>query len=102
MRTEDGVFELISLVTGGAGFMGSHVAHHCQKRGDQVIILDDLSGGFRENLPDHVEFVEGSVCNHALIDQLFSKFRFDYVYHLLLMPPKVYRISSEDLITPII
>jgi UDP-glucose 4-epimerase len=73
---------LISLVTGGAGFMGSHVARHCKARGDQVIILDDLSGGFRENIPDQIEFVEGSICDHTLIDQLFSKFRFDYVYHL--------------------
>ena len=62
--------------------MGSHVARHCQKRGDQVIILDDLSGGFHENLPDQVEFVEGSICDQALIEQIFSKFHFDYVYHL--------------------
>lgn len=73
---------MISLVTGGAGFMGSHVARHCQTRGDQVIILDDLSGGFRENIPDQTEFVEGSICDNVLIEQLFSKFHFDYVYHL--------------------
>jgi UDP-glucose 4-epimerase len=73
---------LISLVTGGAGFIGSHVARHCQARGDQVIILDDLSGGFRENIPDQIEFVEGSICDQPLIDHLFAKFHFDYVYHL--------------------
>lgn len=62
--------------------MGCHVARHCQARGDQVIILDDLSGGFRENLPGKVEFVQGSVCDETLVEQLFSKFRFNFVYHL--------------------
>ncbi len=40
-----------SLVTGGAGFIGSHVAGHCLKLGHDVIVLDDLSGGFKENVP---------------------------------------------------
>ena len=41
----------ISLVTGGAGFMGSHVADHLLRMGHDVVVLDDLSGGFRENAP---------------------------------------------------
>lgn len=71
-----------TLVTGGAGFMGSHVAELCLRRGDRVVALDDLSGGFRENLPEGVEFVQGSICDAELIDRLFATHRFDYVYHL--------------------
>jgi UDP-glucose 4-epimerase len=40
-----------SLVTGGAGFMGSHVAEHLLTMGHEVVVLDDLSGGFEENVP---------------------------------------------------
>jgi UDP-glucose 4-epimerase len=71
-----------SLVTGGAGFIGSHVARHCREMGHQVTVLDDLSGGFRDHVPKGVKFIEGSVTNHRLINNLFEKTRFDYVYHL--------------------
>ena len=40
-----------SLITGGAGFIGSHVARCCLDRGHHVVVLDDLSGGFPENVP---------------------------------------------------
>src|ERR1039457_6067465 len=71
-----------SLVTGGAGFMGSHVAEHLLRMGHRVVVLDDLSGGFVDNVPEGVTFVKGSVLDHELIDQLFSQHSFDYVYHL--------------------
>src|SRR6266516_5551958 len=71
-----------SLVTGGAGFIGSHVARHCLKLGHDVIVLDDLSGGFEDQVPKGARFVQGSVTDHALIDELFDDNRFDYVYHL--------------------
>jgi UDP-glucose 4-epimerase len=74
--------KLTSLVTGGAGFMGSHVADHLLGLGHDVIVLDDLSGGFRENVPGGAIFVQGSITDHELIDQLFHKHSFDYVYHL--------------------
>ena len=45
-------------------------------------MLDDLSGGFRENVPEGVTFVEGSVLDHELLARLFDEHRFDYVYHL--------------------
>ena len=51
----------VSLVTGGAGFIGSHVADCLLESGDHVVILDDLSGGFPENIPAAATFVEGSV-----------------------------------------
>jgi len=70
------------LVTGGAGFMGSHVAEHLLKAGHQVVVLDDLSGGFEENVPTDALFVRGSILDHELIAQLFERYRFEHVYHL--------------------
>jgi len=71
-----------SLVTGGAGFMGSHVADHLLAMGHDVVVLDDLSGGFRENVPAGATFVQGSITDHELINRLFARHSFDYVYHL--------------------
>ncbi len=71
-----------SLVTGGAGFMGSHVAECLLKMRHEVVVMDDLSGGFRENVPAKAIFVQGSVMDHKLIDRLFEQHSFDYVYHL--------------------
>lgn len=72
----------VSLVTGGAGFIGSHVAEHLMNRGHRVVVLDDLSGGYVENLPPGCVFVKGSILDHQLVDRLFVEHRFDYVYHL--------------------
>lgn len=71
-----------SLVTGGAGFMGSHVAEHLLAMGHDVVVLDDLSGGFRENVPEGATFVQGTILDHDLIDRLFGRHAFDYVFHL--------------------
>ena len=72
----------VSLVTGGAGFIGSHVAQHCLRLGQEVVVLDDLSGGFRDQVPEGACFVEGSITDVALLEGLFERHRFDYVYHL--------------------
>jgi UDP-glucose 4-epimerase len=72
----------VSLVTGGAGFMGSHVAEHLIKMGHEVVVLDDLSGGFVDNVPDGALFVEASILDHESINRLFEKYRFTHVYHL--------------------
>ena len=71
-----------TLVTGGAGFIGSHVAEHLLRLGHDVVVLDDLSGGYKENVPGGATFVAGSILDHALIKRLFEKYNFDYVYHL--------------------
>lgn len=71
-----------SLVTGGAGFIGSHVAEHLLRIGHDVVVLDDLSGGFVDNVPKGAELVKGSILDHSLIENLFAKNRFNYVYHL--------------------
>ncbi len=71
-----------SLVTGGAGFIGSHVAAQCVTLGHRVVVLDDLSGGFEDQVPVGTTFVKGSVTDTSLLKQLFEEHRFDYVYHL--------------------
>jgi UDP-glucose 4-epimerase len=70
------------LVTGAAGFIGSHVAEQLAADGHRVVGLDDLSGGFRENVPAGVEFVAGSILDADLVARLFERHRFEYVYHL--------------------
>jgi len=50
-----------SLVTGGAGFIGSHVAEYLLSMGNRVVVLDDLSGGFAENIARGAIFVKGSI-----------------------------------------
>lgn len=71
-----------SLVTGGAGFIGSHVAQHCLQLGHQVVVLDDLSGGFTDQVPNGATFVEGSITDPPLLARVFKEHNFDYVYHL--------------------
>lgn len=73
------------LITGGAGFIGSHLADHLLAQGNQVILLDDLSTGRLSNIehllgrPD-VEFVLGSILNADLVDDVVA--RASTVYHL--------------------
>ena len=70
-----------SLVTGGAGFIGAHVAQYLLDAGKQVIVLDDLSGGFEENIPEGAVFIKGSVVDHLLLERLFNDYSIQYVYH---------------------
>ena len=73
------------LLTGGAGFVGSHLLDQLVDRGDSVIVLDDFSTGRKENISHHrqnksVEVVEGSILDAELVDKLVSKS--DRVFHL--------------------
>ena len=72
----------ISLVTGGAGFIGSHVADELLNHGHKVVVLDDLSGGFEDNVPRGATFVKGSITDADLVERLFERHAFTYVYHL--------------------
>lgn len=74
-----------AVVTGGAGFIGSHIADELVARGYQVAIIDDLSTGSKENIAallkqSNVEFIEGSIVDLSLLNKLVRGV--DYVFHL--------------------
>ena len=71
------------LITGGAGFIGSHLAKELIAGGDQVVVFDNLSTGSSSNLSevkDKIEFQQGNILDKAAIDKLVSES--DYVVHL--------------------
>jgi len=70
------------LITGGAGFIGSHLAEKLVERGDQVVVIDNLSTGNALNLTDvlpKIEFQKGNILDKSLIDTLIAES--DYVVH---------------------
>lgn len=68
------------LITGGCGYIGSHMVNCLQRDGHQVIVLDDLSSGFSDSV-SNVELFIGDIGNKALLDELMSQHRFDGVLH---------------------
>lgn len=73
---------MTSLVTGGAGFIGSHIVNELIKLNHTVIVIDDLSGGYEDNVNTKAIFIKGSILDEKLVESLFVKYKFDYVYHL--------------------
>jgi UDP-glucose 4-epimerase len=70
-----------AIVTGGAGFIGSHVADALVARGDEVHVVDDLSSGSRENIPDGAALHELDIRREALTD-LATELRPEVIFHL--------------------
>lgn len=69
------------LVTGGAGFIASHITDALVNEGHQVVVLDDLSSGFEKNINPKAKFVKGNICDKELVEKLFSEEKFDLVNH---------------------
>jgi UDP-glucose 4-epimerase len=69
------------LVTGGAGFIGSHMVLELLDAGEDVVVLDNLSTGFRWAVPDAAKFVEGDVGDHGLVRRLLSGNSIDAIIH---------------------
>jgi UDP-glucose 4-epimerase len=69
------------LVTGGAGYIGSHMVLELLDAGEDVLVLDNLSTGFRWAVPDQAEFVEGDVGDQNLVRRLLSGSRIDAIIH---------------------
>jgi len=83
------------IVTGGAGFIGSHVAEALAARGDDVVVLDNLSSGKRENVPDGAELVEGDV--REPLDELFARVKPEVCYHLAAQIDVRVSVAQPDL-----
>ncbi|HJS24338.1 MAG TPA: SDR family oxidoreductase [Pyrinomonadaceae bacterium] len=95
----------IALVTGGAGFIGSHIASALAKQGARVRVLDDLSTGHRENIDeigDDVDFIQGSVADEELLNKVLEEV--ELVFHEAAIPsvprsveaPRQTHIASVD------
>lgn len=69
------------LVTGGAGFIASHITDALVNEGHQVVVLDDLSSGFEKNVNPKAKLVVGDICDKELVEKLFSEEKFDLVNH---------------------
>lgn len=69
------------LVTGGCGFIGSHVVDKLITRGDKVIVVDNLSTGTLDNLNQDAVFYQGDVSDRVFMEKIFSQHRIDYVIH---------------------
>ncbi len=88
------------IVTGGAGFIGSHLAEELVRRGYYVTILDDLSTGKMDNiegllLKKNVDFIQGSITNLPLLSELFQDAQ--YVFHLAAIPSVPRSVDSPQL-----
>jgi UDP-glucuronate 4-epimerase len=102
------------LVTGAAGFIGSHVAEQLLERGDQVVGVDNVNDYYpvafkRQNLEilkghNRFSFVEGDLCDAALVERLFSEGQFTHVAHLAaragvrpsIEDPRIYQSANVE------
>jgi UDP-glucose 4-epimerase len=69
------------LITGGAGFIGSHIVDACRAAGHEPFVLDDLSSGSRENLPADVPLFVADICDATRVASIFDDVRPDAVSH---------------------
>ena len=84
-------------VTGGAGFIGSHVADAFLERGDEVLVIDDLSSGDRANLPAAAAFAEVDVADAAKLRQSLDDFRPDRICHLAAQSSVTVSVKNPEL-----
>lgn len=80
------------LVTGGAGYIGSHMVFELLDAGDQVVVLDDLSTGFRWAVPKSVQLVFGNAGDQTLVSRLIRDHRIEAIIHFaasLIVPDSV-------------
>lgn len=72
-----------TLITGGAGFIGSHIADRLVARGDSVMVIDNFATGRRDSLKENpkLEIIEGSIADESLVNSAFDRFSPDVVVH---------------------
>lgn len=69
------------LITGGAGYIGSHVVYEFLDNGHDVVVIDNLSTGVRSLLPQDIPFYQGNVGDQTLLDTIFASHKIDTVLH---------------------
>jgi UDP-glucose 4-epimerase len=69
------------LITGGAGYIGSHMAHHLVEAGEDIVVLDNLSTGVEKNLPKDIAFTRGDIADQVLVSKLIDTHKIDSVIH---------------------
>ncbi len=82
------------LVTGGAGYIGSHLVHDLVEAGHEVVVLDNLSLGRKENVPSQAELIVGDIHNHEDLEKAFSR-PIDVVFHFA-----AWKAAGESMINP--
>ena len=85
------------VVTGGAGFIGSHLTDAFVERGDTVLVVDNLSSGNRENVPDAAELAEIDVADATELRQRLEVFRPDLICHLAAQAGVTVSVNNPDL-----
>lgn len=95
------------LVTGGAGYIGSVVAHELLRYGHGVVVYDNLSHGYRSAVPTGADFVQGDVADHWMLDRVLKR-PFDAVMHFaglieagesMKVPEQYFRSNSTNTLT---
>ena len=69
------------LITGGAGYIGSHMTWLLNEAGHHVVVIDNLTSGNRNSIPEHVPFFQGSIRNKAVLKKIFTTYKIDIVFH---------------------
>jgi UDP-glucose 4-epimerase len=87
------------FISGVAGFLGSHLAEAFLSNGDDVVGLDNLIGGYRDNVPEGVKFYEGDCNNLELLQSIFRNHRIEIVYHTACTAYEGLSVFSPKLIT---
>jgi UDP-glucose 4-epimerase len=85
------------VVTGGAGFIGSHITDAFVDRGDEVLVVDDLSSGSRERVPDRATLAVFDVANADEVRAAFDDFRPDFVCHLAAQASVTVSVADPEL-----
>lgn len=70
------------LVTGGAGYIGAHVVRELQRKQHEILVVDNLSAGKRENLAPEITLIPADFGDESTLDQIFSQYQIDVVIHM--------------------